>query len=134
MPTSECVSLDVTVPVNRQASCTPDGVPPVLNGFLTWLNTVDNKKVGGLVCAFHLAMQLAGCDVPNFVHDSLLRQRERLRASLPLRPAVTQAVADFIKAHPQDDPSVGSLPAPGSVGTEIQLVHGQLRFWGVGSF
>ena len=110
LPTSESVSLDVTAPVSREANRTPDGVPPVLNGFLTWLNTVNDKKVGGIACAFHLAMQLAGCDVPNFPHDSLRRQWERLRASLPLRPAVTQAVADFVKAHPQDDPSV---PAAG---------------------
>ena len=102
------MSLDVTAPVSREASRTLDGVPPVLSGFLTWLNAVDDKKVGSLAYAFHLAMQLAGCDLPNFPHDSLRRQWERLRASLPLRPAVTQAVADFV------DPSVpvaGQHPA-----------------------
>ena len=108
--TSESVSLDVPALVSHEANRTPDGVPPVLNGFLTWLNTVDDKKVGGLARAFHLAMQLAGCDMPNFPHDSLRRQWERLWASLPLRPAVTHAVADFVKAHRQDDPSV---PAAG---------------------
>ena len=110
VPVSEPVSTDVTAPVKRKTGRTLDGVPPVLNGFLTWLNTVDDKKVGGLARAFHLAMQLAGCDVPNFPHDSLRRQWERLRASLPLRPTITQAVADFVKAHPHDDPSV---PAAG---------------------
>ena len=89
VPTSESVSVDVTAPANREASRNPDGVPPVFNGFLTWLNTVDDKKVGGLARGFYLAMQLAGCTVPNFPHDSLRRERERLRASLPLRPAVT---------------------------------------------
>ena len=110
VPTSESVSLDVTAPVSREAICTPDGVPPMLNGFLTWLNTVDDKKVWGPARAFHLAIQLAGCDVPNFPHDSLRRQWEHLRASLLLRPAVTQTVVDLVKAHPQDDPSV---PAAG---------------------
>ena len=109
VPTIEPVSLDVTTPVSRKANRTPDGVPPVLNGCLTWLNTVDNKKVGGLARAFHLAMQLAGCGVPNSPDDSLRRQCKRLRASLPFKPAVTRAVADFVKAHPQDDPSVPTL-------------------------
>ena len=68
---------------SRDAGHTLDGVPPVLNGFLTWLNDVDDKRVGGPARAFHLAMQLAGCDVPSFPHDSLRRQWERLRASLP---------------------------------------------------
>ena len=100
MPTSEFQSLDVTVLVNRKVGRAPDSVPPVLNGFLTWLNTADDKKVGGLAGAFHLARQLAGSDVPSFPHDSLRRQWERLRASLPLRAAVTQAVADFVQTHP----------------------------------
>ena len=91
---------------SRNAGHTPDGAPPVLNGFLTWLNAMDDKRVGGLARAFHLAMQLAGCDVPTFPNNSLRRQWECLRASLPLKPAVTQAIADFIKAHPQNDPSV----------------------------
>ena len=110
MPARESLSLDATAPVNRETGRTPDALPLVLNGFLTLLNTADKKKVGGLARAFHLAMQLAGCGVPNFPHDSLRRQWERLRASLPLRPTVTQAVAYFVKAHPQDDPSV---PAAG---------------------
>ena len=59
-----------------------------------------------IVRAFHLAMHLAGCDVPNFPHDSMRRQWQCLRASLPLKLAATQAVADFIKAHPRNDPSV----------------------------
>ena len=111
---SESVLTEAPVSVNRDTGLTPDGVPPVVNGFLTWLNAVEDKKVGGLACAFHLAMQLVGCDVPNFPHDSLRRQWERLRASLPLKPTVTQAVADFVKAHPQDDPFVpaaGQSPA-----------------------
>ena len=95
--------------VHREAGHASDGVPPVLNAFLTWLNAVDDKKVGGLARAFHLAMQLAGCDVPNFPHDSLRRQWERLRASLPLKPTVTQATANVLKAHPQDDPSVPAV-------------------------
>ena len=104
------MSLDVTLPVNGGGGRTPHSVPPVLNGFLTWLNMVDDQNLGGLARAFHLAMQLAGCNVPNFPHDALRRQWERLRASLPLRPAVTQVVAALYKAHPQDDPSV---PAAG---------------------
>ena len=110
MPARESLSLDVTAPVNRETGRTPDALPLVLNRFLTLLNTADKKKVGGLARAFHLAVQLAGCGVPNFPHDSLRRQWEHLWASLPLRPTVTQAVAYFVKAHPQDDPSV---PAAG---------------------
>ena len=106
----ESALIEAAASMNREAGHASDGVPPVPNGFLTWLNTVEHKKVGGLARAFHLAMQVAGCNVPNFPHDSLLRQWERLRASLPLKPTVTQAVADFVKAHPQDDPSV---PAAG---------------------
>ena len=106
VPTSGSMPLDVAAPVSPETDRTPDGVPPVFRGFLTWLNTVDDKKVGGLAHAFHLAMQLAAYDVPYFPHDSLRRQWESLRASLPLRPVVTKAVADFVKAHPQDDPSV----------------------------
>ena len=71
LKTTESLSADATFQVNLEESRTPDGVPPVLNGFLTWVNTVDDKKVGCLGSAFHLAMQLAGCNVPNFPHDSL---------------------------------------------------------------
>ena len=70
--------------------------------------------MGRLARAFYWAMQLAGCNLPNFPHDSLLRQWERLWASLPLKPTATQAVADFVKAHPQDKPCVpaaGQSPA-----------------------
>ena len=59
-------------------------------------------------------MQLAGCEIPSFPHDSLPHEWERLRASLPLTPAVTQAIAEFVKAHPQDDPTTrapGQRPA-----------------------
>ena len=105
----ESVLIEATASVNCEADHASDGVPLVLNGFLTRLNAVEDKKVGGLARAFHLAMQLAGCDVPNFPHDSLRRQWERLRASLPLKPNVTQAVADFVKAYPQDDPSVPAV-------------------------
>ena len=115
--------------MNRETGHASDGVPPVLNGFLTWLNAVEDKKVGGLARAFHLAMQLAGCDVPNFPHDSLRRQWERLRASLPLKPTVTQAVADFVKAHPQDDPSV---PAVGQ-GPAVQAQKTNQSMGGRGS-
>ena len=38
---------------------TPQTVPPVLTGFLTWLNAVDDRWVGGLAWAFHLAIQPA---------------------------------------------------------------------------
>ena len=74
----ESALIEAAVSVNREAGHASDGVPPVLNGFLTWLNAVEDKKVGGLAQGFHLAMQLAGCDVPNFPHDSLRRQWERL--------------------------------------------------------
>ena len=37
------------VSVNRETGHASDGVPPVLNGFLTWLNALDDKKVGGRV-------------------------------------------------------------------------------------
>ena len=84
-----------------------EGAPLVLNGFLTWLNAIDDKQVGSLVRAFHLTMQLAGCEIPSFPHDSLRHEWGRLRASLPLAPAATQAIAEFVKAHPQDDPSTG---------------------------
>ena len=106
---SESALTEATVSMNCEMDHAPDGVPPVLNGFLPWLNAVEDKKVGGLARALHLAMELAGCDVPNFPHDSLRRQWERLRDSLPLKPTVTQAVADFVKAHPQDDPSVPAV-------------------------
>ena len=106
--TGKSASIVAAASVNREAGHASDGVPPVRNGFLTWLNAVEDKKVGSLARAFHLAMQLAGCDLPNFPHNSLRRQWERLRASLPLTPAVTQAVAHFVKAHPQDDPSVAA--------------------------
>ena len=70
MPTSESVSLDVTAPVIREVNRTLDGVPLVFNGFLTWLNTVDHKKLGGLARTFHLAMRLAGatCPTSNMIH------------------------------------------------------------------
>ena len=55
-------------------------------------------------------LKLAGCIIPSFPHDSLRHQWEKLRSSPPLTPAVTQAIADFVKAHPQDSKSV---PAPG---------------------
>ena len=67
-------SVDVRPHGSRDGGHTPDGAPPVLNGFLTCLNAVDDKPVAGLVRAFHLARQLAGCDVPSFPHDSLRRQ------------------------------------------------------------
>ena len=82
----------------------------MLNGFLTWLNVVNDKRLGSLARAFHLTMQLAGCEIPSFPHDSLRHQWERHRASLPLAPAIIQAIAGFVKAHPKDDPST---PAPG---------------------
>ena len=107
----ESALTEVAVSVNRGASHTSHGLPPVRNGFLTWLNAVEDKKVGDLARAFHLATQLAGCDVPNFSHDSLRRQRERLRASVPLKPAVPQAVAHFVKAHPQVTPPPPSRPS-----------------------
>ena len=97
--------------MSRDTGHAPDGVPPVLNGFLTWLNAVGDKKVGGLARAFHLAMLLAGCDVLSFPHDSLRWQWERLRASLP---TVTQAGSHVLRqCPPQDDlsiPAVGQSP------------------------
>ena len=91
LKTNESLLTQAPVPLNRDTGHTPDGVPPVLNGFLTWLNTVEDKKVGGLARAFHLAMQLAGCDIPNFQHDSLRRQWERLRALLGSPPSLKQS-------------------------------------------
>ena len=88
--------------------------PPVLNGFLTWLNTVDDKKVGSPARAFHLNMQLAGCEIPGFPHDSLRHESEWLRASLSLAPVVAQAIAEFVKSHPQDAPST-TTPKQGLV-------------------
>ena len=73
----------------------------MLNGFLTWLNAADDKRVGSLAQAFHLAMQLARCNIPSFPHDSLRHHGEWLRASLPLSPAVAQAIAKFVKSHPK---------------------------------
>ena len=58
--------------------------PPVLNGFLTSLNTVAHKLVGSLARAFLLTMQLAGCDIPSFPDASLRHEWERPRAVLPL--------------------------------------------------
>ena len=114
---------EATFSVSRDTGHAPDRVPPVLNGFLTWLNAMEDKKVGGLAGAFHLAMQQAGYVVPNFPHDSLRRQWERLWASLPLKPTVTQAVADFDKAHPLCL-SVWAQPrAKRGTGKENQLVH-----------
>ena len=79
----ESVLKEATVSVNRDTGHAPNGVPPVLNGLLTWMNALEDKKVGGLARAFHLAMQVAVCDVPNFPHDSLRWQRERLRPLCP---------------------------------------------------
>ena len=78
---------------------------PVLNRFLTWLNTVNDKHVSSLALAVHLSMPLARCVIPSFLHDSLRHQWEKHRSSLPLTPAVTQADADFVKVHPQDTTS-----------------------------
>ena len=72
----------------------------MLNGCLTWLNAVDDKWVGSLARAFHLNMQLAGCEIPSFPHNLLRHPWERLRASLPLAPAVAQMIAEFVKSHP----------------------------------
>ena len=55
----------------RDARNAPESAPPVLNGLLTWLNTVDDKQVGSLAQPFHLTMQLAVCEIPNFLHNSL---------------------------------------------------------------
>ena len=52
--------------------------------------------------AIHLTMQLARCGIPSFPQDSLRHQWEQLRGSFPLTPAVTQAIAGFVKARPQD--------------------------------
>ena len=123
--TSASAPADATVPVNREAGHTSDGLPSVLNGFLTWLHAMDDRKVGGLAGAFHLALQLARCDVPNLPNDSQWRQWERLRASLPLRPTVTHAVADFIKAHRQNDLfSADSRAELGGARGGGQSVHG----------
>ena len=73
--------------------------------FLTWLNAVEDKRVGSPATAFHLTMQLAGCKTPSFLHASLWHQWERLRASLPLAPAFAKAIAEFAKYHPLDTPS-----------------------------
>ena len=43
----------------RDATSASEVSTPVLKGFLTWLNTVDDKQVGSLARAFHLIMQLA---------------------------------------------------------------------------
>ena len=126
---SEHSSAAVRPHGSRDARHTPDGAPPVLNRFLTCLNAVYDKRVGGLVRAFHLAMQLAGCDVPSFPHDSLRRKWERLRASLPLKPAVTQGIAVFVKAHPQNGPSV---PAAGQ-GPAVQAQKANQATGGRGS-
>ena len=67
----ESALTEAAVSVNREAGHAFDGVPPVLNGFLTCFNAVEAMKLGGLARAFHLAMQLAGYVVPNFPHDSL---------------------------------------------------------------
>ena len=55
----------------RDAGNAPKGAPPLLNGFLTWLNAVDDTRVGSLVWAFYFTMQIAGCEIPSFPHDSL---------------------------------------------------------------
>ena len=91
-----------------------DGVPPILNGFLTWLNAAEEHRVGGSAKAFHLSMQLARCTIPSFPHDSLRRQWERLRASPTLTPTVTHAIPEFVKEHRDVDPkavAVAQLPA-----------------------
>ena len=128
---SESAPNEATFSESRDTGHAPNGVPPVLNGFLTGPNVVKDKKVGGLARAFHLTMQLAGCDVPNFPHDSV-RPWERLRAFLPLKPTVTQAVVDFVKAHPQDDPSV---PAVGqSPAVQAQKTNESTCSWGFGGW
>ena len=75
--------------------------PTVLNGFLTWLNTVHDKLMGTVARAFHL-MQLAGFVIPSFPHDSMPRQWDKLLSSLPLTPQVSRAISEFVKAHPQE--------------------------------
>ena len=106
---------------------------PVLNGFLTWLNDVDDKAVGSLTRAFYLTMQLAECDVSSFPQDSVRHLWERLRASLPLAPVVAQAIAEFVKSHPQHVPSAA---APGqSAAVQTQKTNhstGSRGLWGVG--
>ena len=84
----------------RDARSASEVSPPVSNGFFTGLNAVDDQQLGTLAQAFHLTMQLAGCKMPSFTHDILRHQWERLRASLPLAPAVAQAIAEFVKCHP----------------------------------
>ena len=56
--------------------------PHVLNGFLTWLNIVKEKRVGELAPALHLNMLLASCTICNFPHVTLRHQWEWLCASL----------------------------------------------------
>ena len=54
-----------------------------------------------------------------------------LRSSLPLTPAVTQAIADFVKAHPQDCASVRA-PAQGPVvqAQKANQCTGSRNSWG----
>ena len=99
----------------RGAGNAPEGALLVLNGFLIGLNTVDDKRVGSVARAFHLSMQLAGCEIPSFPLDCLRYRWERLRASCPLVPAVTHAIAEFVTAHPQDDPSTLATGQPPAV-------------------
>ena len=56
--------------------------------------------MGGLARALHLSMQLAGCVIPSFPHDSMQHQWETLRSSLPPTLAVSQAFPEFVTAHP----------------------------------
>ena len=52
----ESASIVAAASVNREAGLASDGVLPLLNGPPTWLNAVEDKKVGSLVRAFHLSM------------------------------------------------------------------------------
>ena len=64
----------------------------MLNGFLTWLSMVEDKQLGVLAQGLHLSMRLSGRVIPQFPHDPLHHQWEKHRSSLPLTPAVAQAI------------------------------------------
>ena len=50
------------------ATSDPTAPPPVLNAFLTWLNSAPEAKIAEWARAFHVNAQLAGCTIPNFPH------------------------------------------------------------------
>ena len=50
LKTKESVLVGATAPVNRDAGHIPYGVPPVLSGFPTWLNTMEDKSGGPCTC------------------------------------------------------------------------------------